>query len=118
MGNVNATLQKNMNNMVKNVKHFFKVPYNYYVPQNVPQQYVQQQYIPEYMKYTPQNYAQQFTKEDLMEMVDRTMDPAIWESVTNVDWSPVTKGFDWSRALSFINNADWAGLVAPQAKRY
>merc|ERR1719273_2043242 len=87
---------------------------------NVPQQ-------PQRTTYnTPQNYADyavnpqiQFSKEDVMEMVERTLDPTIWEKATNVDWSPVTNGIDWSNAMSFLNNADWAktfsGLGITQA---
>ena len=87
-------------------------------------------YAPQRMTYnTPQNYADyavnpqiQFTKGDVMEMVERILDPAIWEKATNVDWSPVTNGIDWSNAMSFLNNADWAktfsGLGIAQAKSY
>merc|ERR1712141_430068 len=98
--------------------------YYYNVPQrmtyNTPQNYAYN---------TPQNYVApqqtgqiQFTKEDIMEMVERTLDPAIWAKATNVDWSPVTNGIDWSNAMSFLNNADWAktfsGLGIAQAKSY
>jgi len=98
------------------------LPQYYYAPQrmtyNTPQRYYN---APQRMTYnTPQNYADyavnpqiQFTKEDVMEMVERILDPAIWEKVTNVDWSPVTNG---------INNADWAktfsGLGIAQATSY